>query len=79
VIREIEFLKDNIEVGILSERRAVQPYGMNGGENGQCGKNLIINPDGKIQNFGAKNTATLQAHSRIRIFTPGGGGYGQKQ
>ena len=31
VIREIEFLKNDIEVGILSERRAFAPYGMAGG------------------------------------------------
>lgn len=47
VIREIEFLKDNIEVGILSERRTSEPYGLNGGQNGQRGKNIIIHPDGR--------------------------------
>lgn len=31
VVREIEFLKNNIEIGILSERRAISPYGMAGG------------------------------------------------
>lgn len=31
LIREIEFLKDDIEVGVLSERRAVAPYGLKGG------------------------------------------------
>ena len=34
VIREIEFLKDGIEIGILSERRSTAPYGMNGGCDG---------------------------------------------
>lgn len=34
VIREVEFLKDDIEVGLLSERRAIPPYGMEGGSNG---------------------------------------------
>ena len=34
VIREIEFLKDGILVGILSERRTFSPYGMAGGEDG---------------------------------------------
>ena len=34
VIREIEFLKNDIEVGILSERRTSSPYGIKGGENG---------------------------------------------
>ena len=31
VVREIEILKDDVEIGILSERRAIPPYGMNGG------------------------------------------------
>lgn len=47
VIREIEFLKEGIQVGILSERRAFQPYGMAGGEPAARGKNLIIMPDGR--------------------------------
>ena len=47
VIREIEFLKEGIQVGILSERRAFQPYGMAGGEPASRGKNLIIMPDGR--------------------------------
>ena len=31
VVREIEFLKGGIQVGMLSERRAFAPYGMAGG------------------------------------------------
>ena len=34
VIREVEFLKDDITVGLLSERRATNPFGLNGGANG---------------------------------------------
>ena len=75
-MREVEFLKDGIQVGILSERRAVAPYGLCGGQDGARGKNLLIFPDGRIQSFGGKNTARLLKNSRIRILTPGGGGYG---
>ncbi len=28
LIREIEFIKDNVELGILSERRVINPYGI---------------------------------------------------
>ena len=77
VIREIEFLKEGIQVGILSERRAFQPYGMAGGGPGTRGKNLIVMPDGRLINFGSKNSMTLtEARTRVRILTPGGGGYG---
>jgi 5-oxoprolinase (ATP-hydrolysing) len=47
VIREIEFLT-NIEVGILSERRVNEPYGLFGGQPGKRGKNLIVYPDGRV-------------------------------
>lgn len=55
VVREIEFLKDGIDVSILSERRVLQPYGMAGGSPGMAGKNLVIWPDGKVQNIGGRN------------------------
>jgi len=37
---------------------------------------LIVYPDGRVQNFGAKNSAQLPSGSKIIIKTPGGGGYG---
>ncbi len=64
-------------MGILSERRTSEPYGMAGGENAQRGKNLIIRADGKIQNFGPKNQIVLEKGARIVVCTPGGGGYGK--
>ncbi|KAJ1964190.1 hypothetical protein IWQ62_003003 [Dispira parvispora] len=41
VIREIEFLKP-IQVSILSERRVLQPYGLQGGEPGMRGENIWL-------------------------------------
>jgi len=51
---------------------------MAGGESGLQGKNLVVYPDGRVQNFGAKNSIKVPKHSRIVIQTPGGGGYGKK-
>ena len=76
VIREVQFLKDDITVGLLSERRATNPYGLNGGSDGARGKNLLIHPDGRVQSYGAKNSCLVPKDSRLRIMTPGGGGYG---
>lgn len=39
VIRDIEF-RIPVQVSILSERRIYHPYGMAGGEDGECGLNL---------------------------------------
>ena len=59
VIREVEFLKDDITVGLLSERRATNPYGLKGGFDGLRGKNLLIHPDGRTISYGAKNTSLV--------------------
>lgn len=41
-------------LSILTERRVHQPYGLKGGENGQCGKNLLKRVDGRVLNLGGK-------------------------
>ncbi|HHD56451.1 MAG TPA: 5-oxoprolinase, partial [Desulfobulbaceae bacterium] len=76
LIREVEFLVP-LQVAILSERRVFAPYGLEGGEHGARGENLCVRRNGKILNLGGKNEITLQPGDRIRILTPGGGGYGQ--
>lgn len=42
VVRELEFLSPEIQVSILSERRVYHPYGLEGGEDAKCGKNIWI-------------------------------------
>ena len=75
VIREIEFLTP-LKVAILSERRVYAPYGMNGGEPGAKGKNILIKKDGSEINLGGKNQFEAEIGDRLKIFTPGGGGWG---
>jgi 5-oxoprolinase (ATP-hydrolysing) len=77
VIREIEFLVP-LKVAVLSERRVFAPYGMNGGEPGQKGENLLIKNDGSEINLGGKNQFEAKPGDRLRILTPGGGGAGRK-
>ncbi|OBZ83149.1 Uncharacterized protein C11D3.14c [Choanephora cucurbitarum] len=82
VIREIEFLEDDIQVSILSERRVYSPYGLAGGQNGQKGLNIWVRHDRKDKhavqqlNMTGKNSAPFSCGDRIIIQTPGGGGYG---
>lgn len=83
VIRDIEF-RIPVTLSILSERRAYHPYGMKGGKDAECGKNIWIRkdilPSGEQRvrqiNVGGKNTCHMQAGDHIVIMTPGGGGYG---
>jgi len=75
LIREIKLLTD-AEVSVLSERRVCQPYGLFGGEPGKCGKNIVIS-DKKTKEMPGKFYAELKENDKIRIETPGGGGYGK--
>ncbi len=77
LVREIEFLA-TLNVAILSERRVYAPYGMAGGEPGARGRNLFIRADGRVVNLGGKNEIEAKPGDRIRIETPGGGGWGEE-
>ncbi|KAI8902665.1 Hydantoinase B/oxoprolinase-domain-containing protein [Globomyces pollinis-pini] len=77
VIREIEFL-ETLQLSLLSERRVFQPYGLNGGGSGSVGMNSLIRqtPSGPLElNFGGKNATIVNKGDRIRLQTPGGGGW----
>uniref|UniRef100_A0A7S2S486 5-oxoprolinase n=1 Tax=Eucampia antarctica TaxID=49252 RepID=A0A7S2S486_9STRA len=75
VIRELEPLRPLV-MSILSERRTLQPYGMDGGEKGQCGQNLLVRKNGVIVNIGGRCSTSIDVGERLRIQTPGGGGCG---
>lgn len=75
VVRDLQFLRP-LTVGILSERRALQPYGLQGGEPGARGQNLWVRADGRTVNLGGKATVEMGRMDRFRLLTPGGGGFG---
>jgi 5-oxoprolinase (ATP-hydrolysing) len=76
VIRELEFLED-LDLSILSQRRLRAPYGLAGGADGQPGRNLIRRKSAAtFTELPPIAHARVQPGDRIRIETPGGGGYG---
>ena len=78
LVREILFLQ-HMQAAILSERRVFSPYGLHGGSDGLCGRNLLLRSDGSRINLGSKNSIIVHPGDRIRIETPGGGGYGKRR
>ncbi len=64
-------------VTMLSERRSVPPWGLAGGAAGEVGRNTLIHPDGREEVLPGKFTRYLPAGARLRIATPGGGGWGK--
>lgn len=77
MVREIELLCD-AETTVLSERRSRGAYGLEGGEPGAPGKNVIVTAQGESVLKPGKFNAPLKAGDRLRIETPGGGGFGRK-
>ncbi|KAF8347534.1 Hydantoinase B/oxoprolinase [Amanita rubescens] len=78
VVREIEFLEP-MQVSILSERRARQPYGMEGGGPGAMGKNTWMRNESSGErriNIGGKATVWMGKGDSLLIETPGGGAWG---
>jgi N-methylhydantoinase B len=61
---------------MLSTRRNRGPWGRNGGKPGAPGRTVLIHPDGREEELPAHVSRTLPAGSRVRVETPGGGGFG---
>src|SRR3979409_1300713 len=76
VIREIETLAP-ARMSLLADRRKRAPYGLSGGEDGKRGNASIIR-DGRARKIGSKGSWELKAGDRVRIETPGGGGWGKR-
>jgi 5-oxoprolinase (ATP-hydrolysing) len=77
VVREVEFLKP-LTVSLVTQHRTTRPYGMNGGEEGASGRQILIRQDGSEEDIPPSATFDVAAGERVRIETPGGGGWGEK-
>jgi N-methylhydantoinase B len=75
LIRELECLIGS-NVSVLTERRKLAPYGLAGGGPGVTGRNYIARGRRRTKLPG-KTNIDLKAGERIRIETPGGGGWGR--
>jgi N-methylhydantoinase B len=71
VVRELEAQTD-MRYSLITERRRHPPPGADGGEPGARGRNLLNGEE-----LPPKASGTLRAGDRLRIETPGGGGFGR--
>ena len=74
MIREIEFLKP-LQISMITSRRTTSPYGTDGGDPGQSGQQFLIRDESETK-LDASFSIEVQAGDRLRIETPGGGGFG---
>jgi len=63
-------------MSLLTGNRKVAPFGLSGGVDGACGANNLIRAEGVEQPLGGCAVLDLQSGDRVRIATPGGGGFG---
>jgi 5-oxoprolinase (ATP-hydrolysing) len=74
--RRIRFL-ERMDCAILSSFRNVRPYGLEGGEPGQCGENGVRRNSGCMERLKGCDQTVLEAGEAVIVKTPTGGGFGQ--
>jgi N-methylhydantoinase B len=77
IVREIEVLTD-AQVTLLADRRSRGPYGLAGGADGAPGRTVIVRRDGSEEEIAGKTSVRLRAGEKVRIESPGGGGWGAR-
>ncbi len=75
IIREFELLTE-MQVGLLSDRRKIGPYGLAGGKVGAPGR-CEVQIAGRKRKLPSKGAWHLPKGSILRVETPGGGGWGK--
>jgi 5-oxoprolinase (ATP-hydrolysing) len=75
--RRIRFL-EKMDCAILSGHRRVRPFGLEGGEPGQVGRNIVRRLDGTMEKLEGCDQTVLEAGEAVIIETPTAGGYGKR-
>ncbi len=75
LLRRLRFLAP-MTAAILSNRRRVAPFGLNGGDNGKPGLNRVERASGQVEDLPGTAEISVNKGDCLVIETPGGGGYG---
>lgn len=75
VRRDFEFPYAPVTCTILSDGRKFSPMGLAGGRNAKPAR-FIFDPEGEQRELPSKCTVEVPTGGRVRVETPGGGGFG---
>lgn len=75
ITRSLQFLED-LEMSLLTGYRNSPIPGINGGEAGRKGENLLQTHNGKVENLGSTCSRTVKKGEILTMITPTGSGYG---
>jgi 5-oxoprolinase (ATP-hydrolysing) len=65
-----------MEVSLLTGHRRIPPFGLEGGDAGECGENWLRHADGRMELLEGCDQTVVEPGDAIVIKTPSGGGYG---
>ncbi|MEP7009917.1 MAG: hydantoinase B/oxoprolinase family protein [Acidobacteriota bacterium] len=74
-VREIEFLAP-VSLSLLTQHRVEAPYGLEGGEPGERGRQTLIRANGEREVLPPSAAREVGPGDRLLLETPGGGGFG---
>ena len=75
IVRELEFLSP-MTVTVLSSHRETKAFGMDGGEDGAVGENLVRRKSGEQEDLHGNDQRDMGEGDVFIMKTPGGGGFG---
>lgn len=78
IVREYEILSDEVRFSHRGERHNSVAKGLLGGADGQSANSVVTRLDGSEEIL-TKAVLSLRMGDRLRVETPGGGGYGQSE
>lgn len=73
---EVEWLRGEGTVSVRRDRQRTGPWGVFGGKAAPVSRTLLIHPDGTEDEIPSKKVLTIRAGDVMRVWTSGGGGYG---
>jgi N-methylhydantoinase B len=74
--REYKFLEDEAVLQVRADRNLFHPYGLYGGEPGECSRNSLNPGSSNEQALAGKVTMKIRRNDVFRHELPGGGGWG---
>ena len=76
MMREFKCLGDRTLISLGSDRRKFKPWGLEGGKHAEGAHCYVIDTENKSCEIPTKVNRELSKNVRLRIETPGGGGWG---
>ena len=75
-VRTIRFL-ERMDLALLTSHRRVPPFGAEGGEQGEVGRNAARRRDGRTEQLGGCDQTVMEPGDAIILQTPTAGGFGR--